>query len=103
MKAFLKAARKTKPDAIPDKRKRDEIYLSVVQDAVAKQLAKYPTSIEEDARLLEGSRGRLRMAIEVRMGEKALLLAARDFVAGKLREAGGEGNSEQPSKRARRH
>lgn len=87
-KAFLKAARKLKPDAIPDKRKRDEVYLAAVQSAVSARLGEYPTSIEEDRDLLGQSSGRLRLAIEVRLGEKVLLNAARELATTKLAELG---------------
>lgn len=96
VKAFLKEARKTKPEAIPDKRKRDEIYFAAVYDAVTARLGQYRTSRGEDQALLEAARGRRRMALEVRMGEKALLKAVGDFLMTKM------GEEEESGPRAKR-
>ena len=83
-KGFLKIARKSKPDAIPDSHRRDEIYLAAVRAAIEARLAEYPTSVAQDRALLGTSSGRQRMAVEVRLGEKMLLHEARDFVTGCL-------------------
>jgi SET domain-containing protein 6 len=97
VKGFLKALQKSMPDAIPEKRKRDEIYGDVVAKALTAKIAQYPTSMEEDEKLLlDGSlEKRLRMAIEVRLGEKRLLQEALASVKG------GE-NEERAGKKARR-
>ena len=78
VKALLKVLKKSKPGAISDKRKRDEIYKTIVAKALTAKLAQYPTSVEEDEQLLlnNDTKKRLRMAIEVRMGEKRLLQEA---------------------------
>jgi len=98
VKGFLKVVRKLKPHAIPDKRKRDEVYLHVVRSAINARLSEYPTTLDDDRALVAKSSGRLRAAIEVRLGEKVLLHAARDFVTAELEEAG---TSEPAPKRRR--
>ena len=45
------------------------------------RLAEYATTLEEDDDLLASAEGRLRMAIVVRRGEKAILRKARDELA----------------------
>ncbi|CAN9275829.1 unnamed protein product [Alternaria sp. RS040] len=74
-KAVLKALKKSNPGIIAEKRKREDIFNAVVTKALAAKLALYPTSINDDERLLKvGSlEKRHRMAIEVRLGEKRLL------------------------------
>jgi len=102
VRAFLMAARKLKPDAVPDKGKRDEISLLATGDAIVARLKEYPTTIEEDAEIFEKSGGRHRMAVEVRMGEKALLIAARDLVAKKLTVLAAEAMAREPVAKRRR-
>ncbi|KAI1078686.1 SET domain-containing protein [Whalleya microplaca] len=84
---LLKEVRKVSPDTIPDKRKRDEISLSVVHRALQLRLTEYPTSLVHDFDLLSGNRvsGRQKMAIVVRWGEKVLLQEAIDFANEKIR------------------
>jgi SET domain-containing protein 6 len=95
---ILKMLKKNRPDAIPEKRKRDEIYTTLVGKALATKLAQYPTSVEEDEKLLlnEGIGKRRRMAIEVRLGEKRLLQEALALVKD------GEGE-ERAGKKAKRN
>jgi SET domain-containing protein 6 len=71
----LKTIKKHKPEAVADKRKRDEIAITVITQVLTEKLAEYPTSVQEDKALLEKSNlaNRHRMAIEVRLGEKLLL------------------------------
>ncbi len=103
VRAFLKAARQQKRDAIPDKRKRDEIYVTAVHNAIIARLGQYPTSAEEDSALFENTEDRMRMAVEVRMGEKVLLHAARDLVAAKMAEADDVAMVDEPaSKRSKK-
>jgi SET domain-containing protein 6 len=85
---FLKALKKSKPDAIPEKRKREDIYGIIVAMALTTKLAQYPTSIEEDAKLLVkgGLDKRRRMALEVRLGEKRQLQEAIALVKGDRNE-----------------
>jgi SET domain-containing protein 6 len=75
LKDALKMIKKKKPDVIADKRKRDGIANTVLTQVLSEKLAAYPTSVEEDQTLLEKSdiSHRHRMAIQVRLGEKALL------------------------------
>lgn len=104
LKVFLKGVKKAQPEAIPDKRKRDEIQQAVQAKTLQALVSRYSTSIFEDELLLKcndlGSRAR--MAIEVRLGEKKLLreaiaaLSSDDDVEMTLDEESG------PSKRAKR-
>ncbi|KAF1938316.1 SET domain-containing protein RMS1 [Clathrospora elynae] len=83
-KTLLIAFKKSKPELIPEKRKRDEIYSAVVARALTTKLAQYPSSVEEDETLLkrDGLPKRHRMAVEVRLGEKRLLQEALALVRG---------------------
>ncbi|KAI3580893.1 UV-endonuclease UvdE-domain-containing protein [Fusarium oxysporum f. sp. albedinis] len=77
LKTFLKGIKKSQPDAIPDKRKRDEIHQAVLAKTLEALVARYPTSISEDENLLKQDLNqRTRMAIAVRLGEKKLLQEA---------------------------
>ncbi|KAM6518800.1 N-lysine methyltransferase setd6 [Fusarium solani] len=78
LKTFLKGVKKAQPEAIPDKRKRDEIHHAVLAKTLQALASKYPTSTSEDQILLQGQdlSQRARMAIEVRLGEKKLLQEA---------------------------
>ncbi|KAK7419711.1 N-lysine methyltransferase setd6 [Neonectria magnoliae] len=78
LKAFLKGVKKAQPDAIPDKRKRDEIQQAVQAKTLQALVSRYQTSIFEDELLLKTNdlNRRARMAIEVRLGEKKLLREA---------------------------
>jgi uncharacterized protein YlxP (DUF503 family) len=83
LKTFLKGIKKTQPDAIPDKRKRDEIHQAVLAKTLEALVARYPTSISEDEALLKQDLDqRTRMAIAVRLGEKKLLQEAIDASSG---------------------
>jgi SET domain-containing protein 6 len=97
LNVFLKALKKSKPDAIPEKRKREDIYGIIVAMALTVKLAQYSTSIEEDAKLLVkgGLDKRRRMALEVRLGEKRLLQEAIALVKG-------DRNEERAGKKAKR-
>ncbi|KAF5013437.1 hypothetical protein FDECE_549 [Fusarium decemcellulare] len=78
LKTFLKGVKKAQPDAIPDKRKRDEIHQAVLAKTLEALASRYSTGISEDELLLKGQdlNQRTRMAIEVRLGEKKLLQEA---------------------------
>jgi SET domain-containing protein 6 len=60
--------------------------LVVLSQILRRRLEQYPTSSEQDAVLLGDSRtkGRLRMAIDVRLGEKKLLEEALTWTEGKM-------------------
>ncbi|KAL8337162.1 hypothetical protein RB601_008600 [Gaeumannomyces tritici] len=96
LKAVLKAAKKARPEAVPDKKARDDLMLGAVRDAIDAKLREYGTSLEEDAATLAGLGGgasaRVRMALEVRIGEKRLLREARAWLDRKL---GGDGQGER--------
>lgn len=78
LKAILKAVKKAQPEAIPDKRKRDEIHQTALVRTVEHIASQYPTGIIEDEVLLKNANltKRARMAVEVRLGEKRLLREA---------------------------
>ncbi|CAN9443366.1 unnamed protein product [Alternaria alternata] len=90
--AVLKALKKSNPGLIAEKRKREDIFNAVVTKALAAKLALYPTSINDDERLLKvGSlEKRHRMAIEVRLGEKRLLHEALALLQGGQDEVKGQ-------------
>ncbi|KAL8335622.1 hypothetical protein RB598_009690 [Gaeumannomyces tritici] len=96
LKAVLKATKKARPEAVPDKKARDDLMLGAVRDAIDAKLREYGTSLEEDAATLAGLGGgasaRVRMALEVRIGEKRLLREARAWLDRKL---GGDGQGER--------
>jgi len=82
------------PETIPDYTKTAELRTAVLK-VIAKRVAAYNTSIEEDEKLLQGELPiRKRMAIEVRLGEKRILKKAHDRVAG--------WDTEPPTKRQKR-
>ncbi|KAM0421535.1 hypothetical protein ACHAPT_010709 [Fusarium lateritium] len=78
LKTFLKGLKKAQPEAIPDKRKRDEIHHAVLAKTLQALVSRYPTSASEDRILLQRQdlSQRTRMAVEVRLGEKKLLQEA---------------------------
>ncbi len=86
VKGFLKIARRFKPDALPDKRARDRVYLDAVYNALASRLGQYETSPEADRLLLNDCLGRKKMAVEVRLGEKMLLVEALRLVESRSQE-----------------
>lgn len=78
LKTFLKGVKKAHPDAIPDKRKRDEIHQVVLAKTLEALASQYSTNASEDELLLKdpGLHQRVRMAVTVRLGEKKLLKEA---------------------------
>jgi SET domain-containing protein 6 len=103
LKDALKMIKKKKPDVIADKRKRDGIANTVLTQVLSEKLAAYPTSVEEDQTLLEKSdiSHRHRMAIQVRLGEKALLEEALAMLKGRTTDLPNE-HAERPTKKARK-
>ncbi|KAI0869447.1 SET domain-containing protein [Hypoxylon argillaceum] len=103
---ILKAIRKMSPETIPDKHIRDEVCLSTMRRALELKLAGYPTSSDDDAKLLSSNAvlGRSRMALFVRYGEKILLQEAINLASEKINELiASQGGDTQPSaKRLRR-
>lgn len=104
LKTFLKGVKRAKPDAIPDKRKRDEIRQAVMLKTLETLVSRYATTMHDDESLLKKDDlpHRSRMAIEVRLGEKKLLAEAMQAISS-------DGDVEMtleseagPSKRARR-
>ncbi|KAG9189920.1 N-lysine methyltransferase SETD6 [Alternaria panax] len=99
LKVVLKALKKHNPKHNPEKRKREDIFNTVITKALTAKMARYPTSIEEDNKLLKGNdlEKRRRMAIEVRLGEKKLLHEAIALLQG-----GQEESDQQAGKKSKR-
>ncbi|KAG8163720.1 hypothetical protein KVR01_007017 [Diaporthe batatas] len=110
LKAVMKAVKKVRPEAVPDKVARDRIIYSVIARALEERAKQYATTLEQDLRQYEeGSDGadrkvrRQRMALDVRIGEKALLRQATETVKAKLAElAKAESDGEKPNAKRRR-
>lgn len=115
---LLKAVRKTTPEAIPDKRKRDEISTTAVHRALQLRLAQYPTNEAQDIGIAQDADNRARtalasgadasadvvrsahrqkMATVVRVGEKNILNEAIQLAEKKLSELNESDNSAEPS------
>ena len=84
LKALLKGIKKVEPQVISDKRKRDEVSQAALAQSVQTLESRYATSAVEDENLLnQGSLPeRIRMAIEVRLGEKKVLQEAKALFQG---------------------
>lgn len=98
---FLKAVRKARPDSIPDKRKRDELSITAIYQALKHRLAQYPTTREHDVRIVEaaaepGARRR-KLAAIVRVGEKDILREAIQLAERKIAELSGSDDAAEPS------
>jgi SET domain-containing protein 6 len=81
------------------KRPREDAAISILRRIVHEIQAKYPTSLEDDQRLLAslGAMDRQKMAVVVRLGEKMILQKLQALVTG---AQSGEG-LEEASKRAK--
>jgi N-lysine methyltransferase SETD6 len=116
--ALLRAIRKASPDAVPDKRKRDEISVTAIHRTLQLRLAQYPTTEEQDMAIVQkigerlhmiGASGsqnvaevvrpiyRHRLATIVRVGEKKLLKEAIQFAETKMSALNEPGNAAEPS------
>lgn len=110
LKAVMKAVKKVRPEAVPDKAARDRVIYSAIARALDDRTRQYGTTLEQDLKQYqEGSDGadqkvrRQRMALDVRIGEKALLRQAAESVKAKLAElAKAESDGEKPSAKRRR-
>lgn len=110
LKALMKAVKKVRPEAVPDKVARDRIIYSAISRALDERTRQYATTLEQDLRQYEeGGDGadqkvrRQRMALDVRIGEKVLLKQAAETVKAKLAElAKAESDGEKPSAKRRR-
>ncbi|RYP49150.1 hypothetical protein DL768_005084 [Monosporascus sp. mg162] len=102
--AFLKAIRKVSPAAVPDKQKRDQIILTVIQRVCELRTSQYPTSYEYDFDLLSQNRvaGRQKMAVVVRWGEKVLLKEVVDLAKMKLEEMKLNADGAEPAAKKRK-
>ena len=99
--SFLKTLRKIEPNALSGKRKRSQLFDSVLENVLLAKLASYPTSVQEDEQILTQAHisVRHRMAVQVRLGEKRLLEEALALVHSKA--GSNSTNSEPTQKRAR--
>lgn len=77
-----------------------DIVWELIRRATTLRLAEYPTSLEEDEKLLRDSTGRKRMAIEIRLGEKQLLREALNLIDREL-QRNSNGHGEPVTKRQR--
>lgn len=110
LKTVLKAVKKVKPEAVPDKATRDKVVYSTISRALEERTGQYSTTLEQDLEKYEAGgdepghkSGRQRMALDVRIGEKVLLRQAAESVKAKLAElAKAESDSEKPSAKRRR-
>lgn len=110
LKVVLKAVKKVRPEAVPDKAARDRVTYSAIARALDERIRQYGTTLEHDLKQYEeGSDGadqkvrRQRMALDVRIGEKVLLRQAAESVKAKLAElAKAESDGEKPSAKRRR-
>lgn len=104
LKSFTKAAGKLEQSLSSDKRKRDELMLQSLVAALKMRLAEYPTSSKADQAQLElrGISYRMRMATEVRLGEKQLLQEALSFTEDLLREKEGQLDRDDGQQKRRR-
>lgn len=92
-KELMKAVKKVKPEAMPDKIVRDKAIYSALSRAVDARMKQYGTTLEQDSELFQkgaGGAGRVldrkTMALDVRIGEKALLKQASDAARARLAE-----------------
>lgn len=106
LKAVMKAVKKVRPDAVPDKTVRDRIMYSAVAKALDERAKEYGTTLEQDLEQHAtgvGNADRRRMALDVRLGEKVLLRQAGESVKAKLAElAEAERGGDKPSAKRRR-
>jgi N-lysine methyltransferase SETD6 len=105
VKAFLMAAAKVDgtgrvADVVSDKSKRQEVYQDSVLKALKDREAQYVTTLEDDQKIQESGEtvGRKGLALYVRMGEKALLREAQDWVQKELEKLRAR-DGKPPSKR----
>lgn len=85
-KSLLKLSRNSA--AFRDRTKRRKLYLECVQRGLRDRRDQYSTSLEEDDAILRSKTlsRRVEMGIKVRMGEKAILDSALDWVSRMLQE-----------------
>ncbi|ROW09279.1 hypothetical protein VPNG_05826 [Cytospora leucostoma] len=106
LKVVMKAVKKVKPDAVPDKTVRDKVIYSAIARALEERAEQYGTTLEQDLELYaaeSGNADRRRMALDVRIGEKVLLKQAIESVTVKLTElAESEKGGDKPSAKRRK-
>jgi SET domain-containing protein 6 len=103
VKTFLKAIKKVTNaelavQALEDKEMRKDLYLQAVLGALQFRERQYPTSLEDDDRILSTGEltGRQRMAVAVRRGEKQLLREAQSWVRQEVNEMRSKASDRTP-------
>lgn len=101
MKDVMKAVKKTRPDAVPDKTARDRAIYAAIAKALEARTRGYATTLAQDLRLYEEAKAKAdagvggavgvldhktMMALDVRIGEKVLLQEASEAARAKLAE-----------------
>lgn len=104
-KSFLKNVKKISPEVLQDKTRRDEIMYSAVLRALERRASQYATTLEQDRAVSRGGHmdERVRMALDVRMGEKMLLSQASVAMRERLGKVASQGSDPEapPAKRRR--
>jgi hypothetical protein len=104
LKGVVKILQKRDPSCDAGKEGRQRIINNTLSNLIETLITAYPTSIEDDeALLLDPSISkRSRLAVEIRIGEKKLLMEARATLnAVQSRPSNGDGDGERPSKKQR--
>lgn len=106
LKTAMKAIKKVRPDAVPDKTVRDRVMYSAIAKALDKRSKQYGTTLEQDLELYavgSGNMDRRTMALDVRIGEKVLLKQASESVKAKLADlAESDRGGDKPSAKRRK-
>ncbi|ROW01911.1 hypothetical protein VMCG_05539 [Cytospora schulzeri] len=106
LKTVMKAVKKVKADAVPDKTVRDRIMYSAISKALDERMKQYSTTLEQDLELYAAGSGKMdrrMMALDVRLGEKVLLKQASESAKAKLAElAEADRGGDKPSAKRRK-
>lgn len=99
-KEVMKAVKKVKPDAVPDKTARDRAIYAAIAKALEARTKEYGTTLAQDLELYEKVKSsspdtgaladRQMLALDVRIGEKVLLKEASEVAQAKLAELAAE-------------
>jgi len=76
--SMLKCFKKVSVAVMPNKRRQEELTYTIIPHVLALRMSDYPTTFAQDQVLLTRpeTKGRLRMAIQIRVSEKLLLQEA---------------------------
>ena len=99
LKSFLSKVKNADPTMLSEKRSRNESLMRIVGSALQMRLAEYPTTAEEDEKALLGTELtlRVRMAVEVRLGEKRLLKETLLFTSAESNAQDADGQENEPT------